>query len=154
MKKSIYREDVFYTIVWSRLIPYDRYSASRILPELPGIICFMEKVKRGDPRYLAFYGCWRDGLRMGLKNFFDPDLGKYKKLADILSKHDLLYKYTMADTSARDMQDVMYWLIRNYTPEYNSLDEFSDSKRYREIYVKEMELGDDQVIEKIPGFGL
>lgn len=154
MKKSEYRDDVFYTIVWSRLIPYDRHSAARVLPEMPGILCFMEKPKRGDPRYLVFYSCWRDGLRMGLKNLFDPDLGRHKKLAAMIARHELLYKYTMIDSSARDMQDVMYWLIRNYTPEYNSLDEFSDSKRYKEIYVKEMELEGDQVIERIPNFGL
>ncbi|RPI95547.1 MAG: hypothetical protein EHM32_05550 [Spirochaetales bacterium] len=154
MKKSIVNEDVFYTIAWSRLIAYEKHSASRILPEMPGILCLLEAVPRGAMRYLIFYGCWRDGLRMALKNFLDPDFTKFPDINAQLRGRTMQYKYTVVDSSMLDMQDVMFWLIRTYEPEFNALGGFEDSKRYKNISIREMELGTDQVIERLPKTGL
>ncbi len=154
MKKSIHNKDVFYTIVWSRTFEYDKYSATRILPELSGVLCFMEKVRSGDPKILMFYGCWRDGLRVGLKNLMDPDFTRYTDIMKELHSRQVLYKYTVADTSLADMQDIMFWLIREYDPLLNSARDFTDSKRYEGIYVKEMLMRDDEVMERIPKIGL
>ena len=59
MKVDIRSNEVFYKIQWSKIIPYEKYSSSRILPELPGIICIM-KNRRPDPEPLIFFECWRD----------------------------------------------------------------------------------------------
>jgi hypothetical protein len=154
MKKSELNRDVFYTIVWSRLHNYDKYSAGRILPELPGILCLMEKSRTGGPKPLLFYGCWREGLRLALKNLMDPDFTRYTAVMRELQARKVQYKYTVVDSSLADMQDVMFWLIREYTPALNSLGEFNDSQRYENIYVKEMIMREDDVVEKIPKMGL
>ena len=52
------------------------------------------------------------------------------------------------------MQDVMFWLIRTYKPEFNALEGFGDSKRYRNISIREMDLGENSVIERLPKTGL
>ncbi len=154
MKKSVVNDDVFYTIAWSRLIAYEKHSASRILPEMPGILCLLETAPRGGMRYLIFYGCWRDGLRMALKNFLDPDFTKFPDINASLRGRNMQYKYTVVDSSMQDMQDVMFWLIRTYEPEFNALEGFDDSKRYKNISIREMDLGVDQVIERLPKTGL
>lgn len=154
MKKSIYNDDVYYTIAWSQLYNYDKHSASRILPELSGILCLLENVPNGEARPLLFYGCWREGLRYGLKVFMDLQFSKFPKLARNIQGRKLLYKYTVIDTNLADMQDIMYWLIGSYEAEFNSADMLPDSKRYKNIHVKEMSMKEDQIMEKIPKFGL
>ncbi|HPB80757.1 MAG TPA: hypothetical protein PK200_01835 [Spirochaetota bacterium] len=155
MKKRVLDENVYYTIAWSRLFTFgDKFSASRILPELPGILGIFEKRRNGDPKCLLFYGCWRDGLRLGLKNFFDPIFSKNKILAATMLETDLLYKYTVVDTSPLDMKDILYWLICEYSPEYNSVTTFLDSKRHANISVREIEMRKDQIVDNIPDFGL
>ena len=154
MKKSVRNNDVFYTIVWSRDFSYDKYTAMRILPELAGIISIMEKDPRGDPLCLLVYGCWHDGLRMGFKNLMDPLFTKNELIQQRLEGRKLFYKYTVVDSNPIDMQDILYWLIMNNKPEFNTVDMFNDSKRYENIYVKEMTLEDDQVMERLPRIGL
>lgn len=154
MKKSVLENNVFYTIAWSKDFSYEKHSASRILPELAGILCLMEKARRGEPGYLLFYSCWSEGLRMGLKNLMDPVISPSKWLQQQLEGRSMLFKYTIVESSPLDMQDVMYWLIHEYSPLLNSLEEFSDSKRYRDIYVKELLIGDDRVTERFPKYGL
>lgn len=154
MKKAVVNDDVFYTIAWSRLIEYDKHSASRILPEMPGILCLMERLAGGAMEYLIFYSCWRDGLRMALKNFLDPDFSKFPEINASIKRRGLFYKYTVIDTNIQDMQDVMFWLIRTYKPEFNALEGFGDSKRYRNISIREMDLGENSVIERLPKTGL
>jgi len=154
MKKTVVNDDVFYTIAWSRLIEYDKHSASRILPEMPGILCLLERLPRGAMKYLIFYGCWRDGLRMALKNFLDPDFTKFPAINAGLKGRSMFYRYTVVDTSMQDMQDIMFWLIRTYTPEFNAVEGFEDSRRYKNISIREMDLGEDSVIERLPKTGL
>jgi hypothetical protein len=77
-----------------------------------------------------------------------------KWLQQQLEGRGMLFKYTIVESSPLDMQDVMYWLIHEYSPLLNSLEEFSDSKRYRDIYVKELLIGDDRVTERFPKYGL
>ena len=83
-----------------------------------------------------------------------PIIQKSRNIAQQFDNRKLLYKYTIVDSSLQDMQDVMYWLIQNYNPEFNQILDFGDSKRYQNIYVKEMTMRDDQYIEKIPRYGL
>jgi hypothetical protein len=154
MKKSLYDNQAYYTISWSRIIPYDRLTAARILPEMAGILCILEKGKAGKWDYILLGGCWRDGLRMGLRNFLDIDYAKYKHISGRLQNRRLHYKYTVVDSTPQDMQDILYWLIQSYKPELNALDEYEDSRRYTDINVREMEMEEGQIIEKIPRFGL
>jgi len=57
------------------------------------------------------------------------------------------------DTNPFDLQDILWWLIQNYEPELNDIANYEDSKRYKSIYVREMELGKETVVEKLPKFG-
>ena len=71
MKKSVLNDDVFYTLMWSRIIPYDKYTAARILPEMAGILCLMENVPNGDPAYVLWVLAGR--ASDGIKEPDEPD---------------------------------------------------------------------------------
>ena len=150
MKKHVIKNDVYYSIAWSPLYQYDKYSARRILPELSGIVSLLY-VKNNRPDYLIFYSCWRDGCRVGLRKLLDPDFTFLPELLNDLEFDYLYYKYTVVDGKLNDMQDVMYWLINTYNPKFNNAEGFTDSKRYSNISIKEFEMGKDDVVEKIPG---
>ncbi len=146
----MHNKNVYYTIGWSKIFKYDRILAARILPELPGILFFYEK-KAGNLKELLCYACWRDGLRMGIKRLLDPIFSSQPKIMQAMQDKDLYYKYSIVDTSPYDMQDIVFWMIRNYVLLLNNKDDFSDSKRYLEIGVQEMALKKNQVDVKLPG---
>jgi len=151
MIKKVIKEDAFYTLAWSVAYKYDKYNASRVLPELAGILSFFYIGKKGR-EHLLFYGCWRDGCREGMRKLLSND-PMIQRLPDIIRQIDidmLYYRYTIVDTTYKDMQDIMYWLISTYRPKFNDKAAFSDSKRYRDIAVKETEMRDDQVVERFP----
>ena len=149
MKKKIYNKSVIYYIMWSPLYTYDRFSASRILPELPGLLCIMEDTP-GDPGYLLFYNCWREGLRHGLRIFFDPMFSKLPAIRDSIKDRTLLYKYTVIDSNPLDMKDIMCLLIMKYQPAFNDLQNFSDSGRHDDISLNEMNMKAGETIERFP----
>ncbi len=153
MKKSIHENVAYYTIAWSRDIQYDKYSASRILPELPGILCLFEPT-RPEPTYLLFYSCWRDGLRLGIKNLFDPVFSRHIDIVRAIEKKNIYYKYAIIDTTPLDLKDILYWLISRYEPEFNSIDSFTDSGRYENISLREMVMRPDQILPQLPKSGL
>ena len=146
MQKNIIEREVYYNIIWSQDHRYEKYDASKVLPELPGIVCLMYREK-SKTEYLIFYACWRDGCRVGLKKFLDPDFSRYAELARRIDKEKLYYKYTVVDTKPTDLQDILYWLIKNYAPLYNSSN-YEDSRRYRSINVKEGVMAHGDVVEK------
>ncbi|MDY6967106.1 MAG: hypothetical protein SVR08_00420 [Spirochaetota bacterium] len=153
MKKSILKDDVFYTVVWSPLIPYDKYRAGGI-PEMPGLICLLQKNPHQNFEYLLFYSCWRDGLRMGLKNLLDPNYSIIPELIKTVIENKIVYKYSTIDSSPLDMKDIMYWMIKEYQPIYNNVMDYEDTKRYKNIYVREMLMEDNDIKEKLPQTGL
>jgi hypothetical protein len=138
MKKDIRERDVYYSINWSRLFEYDKHEARRVLPELPGILWIQNKINRKMETSL-FYACWRDGLRVGLSKLMDDLVLQHNDLREKLIEHDLYFKYSVVDTHPKDIQDIMFWLIKEYKPSLNDKAGFSDSKRYMNIYVKETE---------------
>lgn len=138
MKKDIRGQDAYYSIEWSRLFEYDKYEARRVLPELPGIIWIQNRINKKMETSL-FYACWRDGLRVGLAKLMDDLVLKHNGLREKLIEHDLFFQYCIVDTSPLDIQDVMFWLIKDHKPALNDIKGFSDSKRYMNIFVKEIE---------------
>ena len=62
MRKKIQGKEVFYTIAWTQVVKYDRFNASRMLPELPGIAEILS-IEGGEYKTLMFLECWREGLR-------------------------------------------------------------------------------------------
>lgn len=138
MKKDVRGQDVYYSIEWSRLFEYDRYEARRVLPELPGIIWIQNRANRKFETSL-FYACWRDGLRVGLSKLMDDLVLKHNNLREKLIEHDMYFQYCIVDQSPKDIQDIMYWLIKEYRPSLNDINSFKDSRRYMNIFVKEIE---------------
>lgn len=135
-KRAVNDREVYYKISWSKIFEYDRISATRILPELSGIISIYHKVKSSyEP--ILFYACWRDGCRVGLKKLLDELMTKHMELRAEILKEDVYYRYTIVDTKAKDMKDIMFWLIKEYKPRFNDFENYTDSKRYRNIYLKE-----------------
>ena len=153
MKKKVYQDKVLYTIAWSPVYKFDKYSITKIIPELAGIVAIMEKHSGETYHYILFYSCWRDGMRLGLKNLLDPIFTRHPDLAKAMEGRELLYKYTVVDTNPFDLQDVLWWLIQNYQPELNDINNYIHSQRYKEIYVREMELSKETVVERLPKFG-
>jgi hypothetical protein len=148
MQKKVKDDTVYYAIGWSKTFKYDRISAARILPELPGILYLYEESK-GRLKDLLCYACWRDGLRMGIKVLLDPIFSTQPQLLKQLKDKKLYFKYTIIDSSPQDMQDVMFWIMRSYAPVLNNSKEFTDSKRFREICVKEANLKKGEIDIKI-----
>ncbi len=147
MEKNVIGEDVFFQIAWSPTNQFDKYRALGI-PEMSGLICMLNKIEnKADPEYLIFYSCWRDGLRKGLKDITDPDRKRFPDIIKCIEEDALLYKYTVIDSKIGDMNDIMYWLIREYAPILNNTVDFCDSKRYKHIYLKEFVMDDKDVIE-------
>ena len=141
MKKDVIGGNVFYSIEWSGFKPYDRFSAARVLPDMPGII-HLADVKHSMTRNLFFFASWREGLRCGMKNLFDADRSTLITTVKSMIETNLHYRYTVIDTSPSDMQDILFWLIRNYEPAYNNM-KYCDSKRYGEISIREEMKGAD-----------
>jgi len=138
MKKDIRDRDVYYSIEWSRLFEYDKYEARRVLPELPGIIWIQNRINKRIETTL-FYACWRDGLRVGLAKLMDDLVLQHNDLREKLLENDLFFQYGVIDTSPLDIQDSMFWLIKEHKPSLNDSKAFKDSKRYMNIFVKEVE---------------
>lgn len=136
MEKTIQDKDVFYKITWSESRPCNRH-VIRGIPSMPGIVCLFTE-KSSVQKYLLFYGCWKSGLRVGLRNLLDPDLTPFHELIKLSEKQELLFRYTMIDTHPLDVKDIMYWLIKEYLPKYNNSEDFNDSERYKDIYLKEL----------------
>ncbi len=135
MRKRVNGYSVYYEIEWSQEHAFDRHQATRILPELPGIILLQETHgKQFTP--LIFYSCWRSGLRYGLKDFLDPLTTRNHDIIDKLDYDKLYFQYSIIETSSLDIKDILSWLIRNYQPQYNN-NMFKGSDRYRSINVKE-----------------
>lgn len=136
MIKKTSGNDVYYSIEWSRVIEYEKYSATRIIPELSGIVRLMHK-KNNRYKDVLLYACWRDGCRVGLKKLMDDLIDKHNDIRERLMEDDIYYCFTVIDTNPKDMQDIMFWLIKEYKPVLNDLKNFDDSKRYRNINMKE-----------------
>jgi hypothetical protein len=148
MKKTVIGKEVYYTLAWSPIYPYDRFDAPRKMPELGGIICLLYR-NQSKIDYLIFYSCYREGCRVGFKKFMDPDTTRHPEIIKELDLTRLYYKYTVVDEGTiQDMQDIMYWLIRTYHPLYNE-DTFKDSQRFKDICVNEVERSKDDVVEKL-----
>lgn len=139
MKKNIIDQNVYYSIDWSRLFTYtDKYEARRVLPELPGIIWVQNKIGKRIESSL-FFACWRDGLRVGFAKLMDDLVEQHNNLRAELIQYDMFYKYCVVDTHPQDLQDIMFWLIKEYKPRLNDRKGFKDSERYMNIFVKEVE---------------
>lgn len=149
MKKSIVDKNVYYRLIWSQVFIYDRLTTARVLPELSGILCFFEK-KGGNFKNLLFFGCWRSGLRFGMKTLPDPAFSRIPDISNNLFNRDLYFKYAVVDSNSSDMHDIMYKLIKMYKPEFNNIDNFHHSARYINIYISETEMKGSEYIEKFP----
>ncbi len=147
MKKDVSGRNVFYSLKWSKLHKYDKYSATRIAPDLPGILA-IAYIEDGNLEYLLFFGCWRNGFRTELKRMFDPDQTKFPALIDSYRHDRLFFKYCNVDTKPEDIQDILYYLFKTYEPRFNNFRDFHDSQRYQNISVKELVLDGDSVVEK------
>ncbi|MGL4369034.1 MAG: hypothetical protein ACRCUT_05090 [Spirochaetota bacterium] len=137
MKKTVKNESVHYLIEWSAPFEYDRITAARILPDMPGILFISEKKGRDHFPMLCF-ACWREGLRSGLKDLMDELFTKFPDTVKELKARGFYYRYTVVDTTPHDMQDIMFWLINTYQPEFNNSRGFGDSRRYSDISVREI----------------
>lgn len=136
MKKTAADSSILYEIEWSIPFRYDRISAGRILPDMPGILFFTEK--KGDSHYpLLIFAAWREGVRSGMKNLMDEMFSAMPETSKQLKQKELYYRYAVVDTTPQDMKDILFWLIRTYDPEFNTGTGFHDSGRFRDIGVKE-----------------
>ena len=136
MKKTEHEDIVYYTITWSDHYLYERIATGRVLPDMSGIVAFREKTSQGFSDLLMI-ACWREGMRSSVKSLFDPLLSWLPDTVKKISERELWYRYAVVDSTASDMRDVMFYLLKGYQPEFNNVSEYTDSKRYKEISVNE-----------------
>ncbi len=149
MEKNVVGENAYYQIAWSSTYSFDKYRVLGI-PEMPGLICLQKKViNKIKPDYLIYFSCWRNGLRKGLNDITNTERNRFPEITKAIEEDTLLYKYTVIDTNISDMNDIMYWLIKEYQPILNNSVDFSDSARYRNIYLKEIYMKENEVVERI-----
>lgn len=148
MQKQVTREKVYYNIVWSQPAACNRHTIMGI-PALAGIVCLFQK-KHDIINYLLFYACWKSGVRNGTRDLLDPNHSQFPELIKLSDNKDLMFKYTVVDTSPSDMQDIMYWLINEYVPLLNNAEDFIDSERYKDIYLLELCEDDENNSESFP----
>ena len=148
MKKQIRNDSILYTIAWSQLYKYDKYQVRKVLPGLPGIISLYKKEK-GRLINLVYVGCWRDGCRQGMTRLFNPEITNQMHIYESLKDLDLYYKYTIVDTTPRDMQDILHWLINTHENDYNDHKSYKNSGRFKNVVVDEREMGKGDIVEKI-----
>jgi len=149
VRKKIHGKEVFYTIAWTPIVTYDRFNASRILPELPGIAEILS-IEEGGHKTLMFLECWREGLRSGLKNLLEADSPVFGDIRRRLNEYDTAFRFTEVTTSPHDLKDIMYWLIQATHAPFNNVEAFTDTGRYRAINVKEIARSGEDIIERIP----
>jgi hypothetical protein len=146
MEKKTVKENVYYNLTWSKPTLCNRHTVMGI-PGMAGIVCLYQE--RGNLiDYLLFYACWKSGVRNGLRDLLDPNFSQFPKLMKLSDEKNLIFKYTVIDTNPKDMQDIMFWLIKEYNPSLNNSDEFTDSMRYKEIFLKEF-IAQESNIRKI-----
>ena len=73
-------------------------------------------------------------------------------IAHELLSDRLFFKYAVVDSDPRDMKDVMALLISKYAPDLNNKS-YADTGRYAVIHLREVEMKDGEVVEKIPQSG-
>jgi hypothetical protein len=152
VRKTVHNNDAYYAIAWSPVFPFDKYVVTRMVPETSGIVYFTRMHDDSDGRPLFIYGCWRDGMRMGIKYFFDPAFSKIPKTAYALMDGPLFIKFAVVDTSPLDMKDIMAALIAKYMPDFNS-GSYGATGRYGSVFVREMDRGKNDVVDHIPRVG-
>ena len=74
---------------------------------------------------------------------------KFRGLREIIDMEDTYISFTIVDTSPKDLRDILYYLIMTYKPAFNNAEAFRDSGRYRNIYVKETQRDEFDVVEKL-----
>ena len=136
MEKNIVGNNVYYEIIWSKPYICNRHVV-RGIPIMPGIVSLYQE-NRGVIKHLLIYACWKSGIRIGIRNLLDPDFSQFPELIKLSDEKNLLFRYAVIDTHFLDVQDILYWLIREYIPVLNNVKEFKDSERYKDIYLKEL----------------
>ena len=136
--------EAYYRIWWSPIKRYDRHVFSRLMPEIPGITGFFTE-ENNERSPILFLGCWQDGLRNLIKNFMDPLSIRYKELREDIEKQvemeEVHVTYAVIETSPKDIQDILHYLIRTHHPSNNSRS-YPSSGRYKNVYVEELQ-GED-----------
>ncbi len=151
MIKKITGSKACYAIGWSPLYRYHRITASRILPELPGVIMFY--MASGTVlKPLFTFATWRDGLRDGMRNLFDRKFTKCEPILSYAGNPDLHYTYTIVDSNKKDLRDVFYCILRQHRPQLNTLDGFTHTGRFSDISIYEIKTKNPTEKLKVPGF--
>lgn len=133
--KTVKRENVYYTLNWSRLMEADKYSVNKGTPAMAGIIelYFLDEYKK--LRILRREHVWYGGVRSRLREAVDPTLElKDKPLQKLLEKSKLFCRYTLSE-SIPDMSDIIFFLPNAPVRPGGETDH---SGRYKKIFVNEV----------------
>jgi hypothetical protein len=127
-------EDVYYTIIWSRLKKAEKYGIISAVPSQAGIFELYSMDKKGKLNLFYFGKSWYGGLRNELRARSDPELEKDAKRREVLDKFDCYFRYSLLESSD-DMSDILFFFAQTYFPGTRT---YKPSGRYRDIFVKEI----------------
>jgi len=126
-------DNVYFTIVWSRLCKVDRIEIRKTVPAVPGLFELYYMDRRNTLNLLSIYRAWYGGLRSQIREKTDPTLELDPKRRHILESRPCYYRYTKT-FSFNDMCDILYFFSETYFPHKRLT---AASGRYNHIYVKE-----------------
>ncbi len=123
----------YFTLHWSQLTKADKYTSVRGVPAVSGIYELYYR-KANDPlNLLAVNQAWYGGLRSQIRAAIDEEFQTDQRIRSILAENDIYFRFSVSDILA-DMQDVLWFLHRNYFGNETSL---HNSERYSHIYLRE-----------------
>ncbi len=131
--------DGYFVLPWTPFAKADKYDITTRVPALGGIaeLYFMDQ--QGKLNLFCLQRSWYGGIRSMLRERSDPELEIDLRRRAILEEHKdgIYYRYVLSE-SAKDMLDVMFFLVETYSPDSAGVEH---SGRYNRIYVREIDAG-------------
>jgi|GEM_PF-183734 len=137
IKGEAYRDDGYFSVRWSPFAKADKYEIARAAPAMSGIAELYYMDEAGKLNLFCLQRSWYGGIRSMVRMRSDPELENDEYRRGILEKYKdkIYYRYTCSN-SAKDLDDVMFFFMSVYSPDYRGPE---DSGRYGRIYVKEID---------------
>ncbi len=135
ISKELFKDEAYYTLVWSALQEADKYKINRIVPAVSGIFELYRMDEEKHLNLLTATHAWYGGLRSNIREAIDPINKTDPKLKKLLEdeEENLYFRYSCCD-SFKDIQDIIWLLHSSYFFEDIRVEH---SHRYEALFLNE-----------------